>query len=164
MEKIYCKNCRASCKVTLKYDKYDQYFFRQFLCKKCLKKYNNVIILGDNSELFDYFTFYKIFEKIKFDFLEPYIKSNQKKFRGKISSDFLKELNPIAYQTLKNSKHFGIRKEKLRIAERYVHQTRKETLQNLNIALLEDELANLYRQKILSLQVDILYKKKTMQI
>lgn len=87
-------------------------------------------------------------------------KPYKEEFKGKLYTDFIKKLNPPAYEKLINSKHFGIKKEKHRLAQAYVKDARKSLVNCLNVVIYNDDVMRVLRKKILEKQIDIICLKR----
>ncbi len=185
-EIIHCDNCGKS--LTIDYEErkdgvyeYEEmlkkyykpaddsgngYYFcqpRGFLCEECAKKDQKVIVLTPEDPKVKYFELMMAFEELKYNFAKKIIEPFEEKFKGGLSVDFIQKLDPMAYEALRNAKHFGIKKEKHRIAKEYVKHAKKTVINYLNLQLYNDDLMNMVRKQILELQIDIIYLRRQLE-
>ncbi len=92
------------------------YYHRFALCDKCLKTLENVIILNSDHLLIKYYDNLELLSDL-INTLEASVEDN---FREKFNKNKLHEINPEAFESLRNSKHHGLKKEKRRFSETYV--------------------------------------------
>ncbi|MCR4693175.1 MAG: hypothetical protein K5664_04770 [Firmicutes bacterium] len=160
-EKIYCEKC-GEC-ITIEYEggpqmtqigdmevyeqmevskellpdydaeKYGYYFIRVAVCSKCKSKRKKVF--DDDYILFRYMDKYNELEEFKENMLEEMVKY----IRKNLSEDMLREIDADAYEELKQKKHFGIKKEKVRIAEEYVRRAKRNIYPYMQKQFNKDE-------------------------
>lgn len=144
-------------------DRGNGYYFcqpRGFLCEECAKKDQKVIVLTPEDPKVKYFELMMAFEELKYNFSKKIAEPFEEKFRGRLSVDFIQKLDPMAYEALRNTRHFGIKKEKHRIAKEYVKHAKKTFINYLNLQLYNDDVMNMLRKQILEMQIDIIYLKR----
>lgn len=132
----------------------------RFLCEQCAQVNDEVIVVDETDLLIQYFKLLEVFEEFKKRFAEKKLEPFKEQFKGKLSIDFIKKLNPLAYELLRNSKHFGIKKEKHRAAQEYVKNAKKGLINYLNVELYNDEVISILRREILEKQIDIIFLKR----
>lgn len=149
-EMIHCKKCGAVCtieyqggpqltqigdfyvaeqmKLTKKFmRKYNAeqegyYYHRVAICQKCLEEKRRADLFSNNHILFKYVNEINELTDFKSGFCSGAIYD----FEQNISDDLLKAVNPQEFLILKSTKHFGIKKEKRRIAEKYVENSKHD--------------------------------------
>ncbi len=139
------------------------YYFcqpREFLCEECAKKDQKVIVLTPEDPKVKYFELMMAFEELKYNFAKKIIEPFEEKFKGGLSVEFIQKLDTVAYELLRNTKHFGIKKEKHRIVKAYVKHAKQSFINYLNLQLYNDDVMNMLRKQILEMQIDIIYLKR----
>ncbi|MBE7031421.1 MAG: hypothetical protein E7401_00470 [Ruminococcaceae bacterium] len=154
-EKIHCKKCgevctieyeggakptqigdfsvieqkRLSKKYMRNYDAKDKgYYYHHFgICSRCISRRHRATELYD-KQIIDYIEKVKNFAETK----EWHKSETLKKFESNINEDLLRQASPTSFCVLKDTKHFGIKKEKRRIVEKYIEQAKSEIAQYLN--------------------------------
>lgn len=181
-EKIYCKEC-GEC-VTIEYEggpqmthigdmevyeqmeaskellpdydaeKHGYYFIRVAVCSKC--KNNEKKVFDYDYILFRYMDKYNELEELKENMLEEMVRYISKN----LSEDMLREIDAGAYEELKQKKHFGIRKEKVRIGEEYVRRAKRNIYPYMQKQFNKDErlikLADELRQLELEAETEVI--------
>ncbi len=147
-------------------DSGSSYYFHSpmgFLCKECAKKKPEVIVLTEDDFKLKYFELMMAFEELKYNFAKKIIEPFEENFKGRLSVEFIQKLDPVAYEALRSARHFGIKKEKHRIAKEYVKHAKKTFINYLNLQLYNDDIMNMLRKQILEMQIDIIYLKRQLE-
>lgn len=69
--------------------------------------------------------------------------------------ELLAEINPQAFEKLKNSKHFGIKKEKRRLAERYINEAMNDIVSLVQKRVDKDTDLQKIKEEIVELEEEI---------
>ena len=121
------------------------------LCEECLKKSKLRESFDTNNMISEYLDTENKFQYMKRDLeYKVYFELNEN-----LTPKLLAEINPIAFQELKNSKHFGIKKEKRRLAERYLEASKENIKDFVKKRFDEDlELQNL-KDEVIKLENNV---------
>ena len=133
----------------------DNYYYRVAMCERCFSKIEKGILIDENHILKRYvYVLHEIssfcyefsadfFEKMKIDTKK---KNSYKKFYIVHTQDLEK---------LKVAKHFGIKKEKIRIGQQYAIELRKDLHTYIEKAIEKDERYELLKNKILTIEKEL---------
>lgn len=98
------------------------YYYQRFaVCSDCVKKYGDLKIFDDDHILFRYMDKNCELQDLKENLLSVVLKD----FKKNLSEELLEKIDVDAYRELKNKKHFGIKKEKRRIAAEYISKAKR---------------------------------------
>lgn len=128
------------------------YYYHRFgVCQKCVQKRHNAKIFCDDYIVFQYLDKVNEFNSLKGHF-EYMVVENLKK---NINVRLLEEINPTAFDTFIHTKHFGIKKEKRRISEIYVNQSKKQIFEYLKRQLDSNSELNELKELVLEMEIDV---------
>lgn len=133
------------------HNKKSTYLKRYGICNECSKKekakmnFDNKHLLGKYLDMVNEFKNKK--KSIEWD--------TYRDIAEKATPELLAEINPQAFEKLKNSKHFGIKKEKRRLAERYINEAMNDIVALAQKRVDEKEALQKLKAEIVELEKEI---------
>ncbi len=129
-------------------NKSGNYLKRYGVCNECLKKGKVKTVFDEKHLLSKYLDMVNEFKNKKQHIeWETYMDINENP-----TPELLADINPQAFEKLKNSKHFGMKKEKRRLAERYINESVNDIVALVQKRVNKDEELQKLKSEIVEVE------------